>query len=424
MPKLQLHHRLSDDQVKAILNKYTNKEISAKEARQYLEISKSRFYQIIPMYEDNPINFSIQYERSKATRTLNPVIEKNILKELKVEKEKIIDNPDVPTKRYNYSYIQNLLEQEYQQTVSVPTIISRAKDYGFWKAKPPKRIHDREILTNFTGELIQHDSSFHLWAPDSNQKWYLITSLDDYSRALLYADFWLRETTWYHILALQSVFLSYGLPFAYYADQHRIFRYVKNRDKNSPWANYTKFTDDVDPQWKQVLKDCEVKPIYALSPQAKGKIERPYQWLQDHIVRTCVRQNITSITEARKVLQYEVKQYNYKRVHSTTGEIPMIRFQKAIKGQKSLFRDFTLKQPFQSIKDIFCLRVERQVNAYRKISLSGLKIIVPSIPPREKVELRLYPDLKTGVTEIRFWFKGHLTGSQKVKSKDLPIVQF
>lgn len=424
MSKSQLHHRLSDEQVKAILNKYTNKEISAKEARQYLEISKSRFYQIIPTYEDDPINFSIKYERIKATRTLNPVIEKNILKELKVEKEKIIDNPNVPTKRYNYSYIKQLLNEQYNQDAALSTIISRAKDNGYWTKKPPKKIHDREVLTNFVGELIQHDSSFHLWAPDSNQKWYLITSLDDYSRALLYADFWLRETTWYHILALQSVFLTYGLPFAYYADQHRIFRYVKNRDKNSPWTNYTKFTDDVDPQWKQVLKDCEVKPIYALSPQAKGKVERPYQWLQDHLVRTCVRQNITNITEVRKVLKDEVKQYNYKRIHSTTGEIPMIRFQRAIKEQKSLFRDFAIKSPFQSVKDIFCLRVERQVSAYRKISLNGLEIAVPGIPPREKVELRLYPDLKIGITEIRFWFKGHLTGTQRVKTQDLPIVQF
>ena len=240
----------------------------------------------------------------------------------------------------------------------------------------------------------------------------------------MYADFWSRETTWYHILALSGVFLTYGLPFAYYADQHSIFRYVKNRDKQSPWNQYTKFTDDVDPQWRQVLKDCEVKPIYALSPQAKGKIERPYQWLQDHIVRTCVRQGVTTITEARKILQYEVKQYNYKRVHSTTGEIPMIRFQRAIKEQKSLFRDFVLKSPFQSVKDILCLRIERQVNAYRKISLSGLEINVPGVPPREKVELRLHPDIKTGVTEVKFWFKGHLTGTQRVKTKDLPIVQF
>jgi hypothetical protein len=46
--------------------------------------------------------------------------------------------------------------------------------------------------------------------------------------------------------------------------------------------------------------------IYALSPQAKGKIERPYQWLQDRIVRTCAREDIRTIEKAREVLKYEV----------------------------------------------------------------------------------------------------------------------
>lgn len=419
----QLHKRLSDDQVKAILSKYTNKDLTAKEAIQYLEVSRSRFYQLIGEYQDNPRGFSVRYARTKPTRTLDPTTEENILKELKVEKEKIIDNPHVTTDQYNYSYIQQQLHKTHGQTASLSTIINRAREHGYWKPKPPKKIHDREVVTNYVGELIQHDSSHHLWAPDGSVKWYLITSLDDYSRALLYADFWTRETTWYHILALQSVFLKYGLPFAYYADQHAIFRYVHDRDKNNPWHTYRKFTDDVDPQWKMVLKDCKVKAIYALSPQAKGKIERPYRWLQDHVVRTCVRNGITSITEARQILKYEMQQYNWKRMHSTTGEVPMIRFERAIKEQKTLFRDFVLQPPFQSVKDVFCLRIERTVDSYRKVSLKGFELRVPGVPPRQTVELRLYPGLKTGLTKIRFWWNGTFMGSQRVKNEDLPIVQ-
>jgi hypothetical protein len=41
-----------------------------------------------------------------------------------------------------------------------------------------------------------------------------------------------------------------------------------------------------------------VKVTYALSPQAKGKIERPYGWLQDRLIRTCVREDATDITIA------------------------------------------------------------------------------------------------------------------------------
>jgi len=38
----------------------------------------------------------------------------------------------------------------------------------------------------------------------------LITSIDDYSRYLLYAVLLEKETSWAHIIALQSVFLHFG----------------------------------------------------------------------------------------------------------------------------------------------------------------------------------------------------------------------
>jgi len=147
---------------------------------------------------------------------------------------------------------------------------------------------------------------------------------------------------------------------------------VKDRDKHSPWNNFTKFTDDVDPQWKQVLLDCKSGVTYALSPQTKGKVERPYQWMQDHIVRTCVREGITDIEDGKMILQAEVKNYNFKRIHSTTKEIPDIRFRNAIKNNQTMFREFKLESPFQSARDIFCLRATRTVDAYRKISIKGL----------------------------------------------------
>ena len=87
-----------------------------------------------------------------------------------------------PLRSYNYSYIKDRLEREYKQKVSLSTIIDRARKNDFYLRKPKRTVHDREVLTNYAGELIQHDSSYHLWAPNAQEKWYLITSLDDYSR--------------------------------------------------------------------------------------------------------------------------------------------------------------------------------------------------------------------------------------------------
>lgn len=166
-----------------------------------------------------------------------------------------------------YSYIKDILERDYGQKVSLPTIIDRAKRCNFYFPRPKIKAHEREVLTNYPGELIQYDSSHHQLSPYA-PKWYLITSLDDFSRFILYAILIEKETSWEHILALGYVLLNYGLPLHYYMDIHSVFRFVQGRD--SYWRNHYLMTREVSPQWKQVLDDCQVEVIYPLSPPGEG----------------------------------------------------------------------------------------------------------------------------------------------------------
>lgn len=417
----QLHKKFTTSQLKDIFGKFDSRLIDLKTALTILGIKRSGFYKILAQYKKDPENFSVEYKRKTSNRTLDKSIQKVILDELKCEKEKIIDNPKVPTTRYNYTYVKNLLSHKHDIQVSVPTIIKQAKLYGFYKARIKSKIHDREVLTNYAGELIQHDSSYHLFAPDSRVKWKLITSLDDHSRKILFGDLYERETTTTHIHAFEHVALRYGLPLKYYVDQHSIFRYVHDRDKYSLHMKFSKFTDDTSPQWKQVLESCNVEVIYALSAQAKGKVERPYQWLQDHLVRTCVREGITKINDAKIVLKDEIKNYNSKRVHSTTGEIPDIKFNRSLR-KGHVFREFEVPKPYNSIKDVFCLRINRIVNAYRKVSLGGFEMKVPKADPKMYVQLHLRVDEIKKVTEVRFWHKEQFLGHQIVKSSDLTLI--
>jgi len=416
----QLHKNFTDDQVKSLFEKYSKGEIKLNYILQILRIKRSRFFELLTRYRNNPDNFSIQYERNTSNYRIDREIEANIIQELQIEKD-LIKAKEVPIKCYNYSYIKDLLEQKYSQKVSLPTIIDRAKRNNFYFLRPKRKAHDREVITNYPGELIQHDCSHHLFAPYAAGKWYLITSIDDYSRLILYAVLVERETTWEHILALEAVLLKYGFPLAYYVDSHSIFRFVQGRD--SFWRNHYKLTDEADPQWKQVLEDCRIKVTYALSPQAKGKIERPYRWIQDRLVRTCYRENVRVIPEGQLILNNLLQRYNFRIVHSTTGEIPYIRFQRALREKRSLFREFRIMPPFLSTKDIFCLRVERMVDSYRKVSINNLELKVPAAPLHEKIQLRIIPDKESGISEVRFWYRDNFLGSQKVKNTDLNLVQ-
>ena len=417
----QLHKKFTDSQVKELMERYLKKEIKRSYLQEILGVKRRRFCVLVKQYRENPDSFSIQYKRKGKTRCLSPTIEKNILKELRFEK-KLIKDKGVPLKSYNYSFIKSQLETKYNQTAALSTIIDRAKKNDFYLKKPKRKAHDREVLTNYAGELIQHDSSFHKWSPYANEKWYLITSIDDFSRFMLYANLIKKESTWTHIMALQALFLKHGLPMSIYADSHSIFRFVQSRD--SVWRRHALLTDEASTQWKQVLNDCNVKYIPALSPQAKGKIERPYRWIQDHLVRICARDNIKDIRQARTVLADEINSYNYKRIHSTTKEIPYKRFQNALNEKKSLFREFSLKPPFTSIRDIFCLRIQRTVNQYRKISINNVAIKANYVPIGSRAELRIYANAKTGLSDIRIWHNNKFMGYQKAKTKNLKLVHF
>jgi len=147
----QLHKRFSAEEVKMLLEKYLDEKVKLIYILEILKVKRSRFFELIKEYKKNPDSFSIQYKRKSATRRISDEVEKNIINELKKEK-KLIEDKEIPVTFYNYSYIKDQIYQNYEQKVSLPTII------------------DREILTNYIGELIQHDSSHHKFPPYADKK--------------------------------------------------------------------------------------------------------------------------------------------------------------------------------------------------------------------------------------------------------------
>jgi hypothetical protein len=417
-----IYKRLSKEQIFAILDKYLE-GVSSKETRLKLGIKKTQFFSLLSKYRKDGKDTDVKPKREYTGRKIDSKSEEKIIEELKKEQELIL-NRDITIKHYNYSAVRDALKDKHNISVSVPTIISRAKQNDFYLKKKERKIHDRVVLTDFIGELIQHDSSHHLWSPYMENKLYLITSLDDYSRRLLFADFYEHESSWTHIEALQSVFTLFGCPLKYYPDQHSIFRYVKDRDKERIWSNYSKFTDDISPQWKTVLETCSVGITYALSPQAKGKIERPYRWLQDRIVRIAAKEKLTTISELREVLQDLVDKYNNTWVHSTTKEIPVERFENALNGNCFLFKPLSTVLPNTDLKDIFCFKFKRKVDSYKRISFDSQTFELPKAKPLVEVDIHISPDFDTGTAILRFWQDGVFLDERRVKISDLKMVRF
>ena len=122
----QVHKRLSDEQVRMILGRYTTKELTAAEAMELLGLKRRQFFEWAQRYRKDPDGFSVQYSRKEKNRKLDGTVNRHILEELVIEKA-LIDDPALPIRFYNYSYIQDQIMKNYQEKVSLPTIIDRAK---------------------------------------------------------------------------------------------------------------------------------------------------------------------------------------------------------------------------------------------------------------------------------------------------------
>jgi hypothetical protein len=410
----QLHRRFTSEQITVLLQGYCQGVLSRSEVQRMLDIGKTRFFALVKDYRQGQETFSIAYHRTTPSR-LSAAVEAQVEQALLQEKE-MVENPDLPISGYNYSAVRDRLSKKGTR-LSLTTIINRANRLGCYKPRKKRKVHDREVLTACIGALVQHDASTHLWSPYATEKWALITSIDDFSRMLLFADFFPKETTWAHIQATQTLMQTYGLPLCYYVDCLRVFRFVQGRD--SIWRKHVLQTDDVDTQWRKMMRILGVDVAYALSPQAKGKVERPYRWLQDRIVRTCALEKLTTIQEVRAALRQEVQRYNNHQVHSTTKEIPSTRFEKAKSAGNTLFRPCLLPKPYTSPKDVFCLRQTRRVNGHRSISLSNHRIEVPNVSLYEYVDIHLIPDTLKQIMEVRIWHDDKM-----IHSLHLPLGDF
>ena len=157
------------------------------------------------------------------------------------------------------------------------------------KRRKEKRVFQlRERRPRF-GELIQIDGSPHDWFEGRGPRCTLIVFIDDATGRLTALQFASTETTRSYLCALKSHVLAHGCPLAFYSDRHGIFR-VNAKDAQS---------GDGKTEFGRVVERLEIELINALTPQAKGRVERANQTLQDRLIKEMRLGGISSIEDAQ-----------------------------------------------------------------------------------------------------------------------------
>jgi transposase len=149
---------------------------------------------------------------------------------------------------------------------------------GLWKPKRAKAVatHQMRERRACVGELVQIDGSDHAWFEERGPRCTLLVFIDDASGQLMELWFVGHESFFGYGEAARHYFLRYGRPIAFYSDKHGIFRVNQSQD-GATGAGITQFG--------RAMQALDVQILCANTPQAKGRVERANQTLQDRLVK-------------------------------------------------------------------------------------------------------------------------------------------
>ena len=218
--------------------------------------------------------------------------------------------------------------------------------------------HSRRPRSAYFGEMIQMDASVHLWF--GSTKTHLHLAIDDSTGNIVGAYFDTQETLngYYHVF--HQILSTFGIPAMFYTDRRTVFEYKQSKSKNVEKDTFTQFS--------YACKQLGVEIKTTSIPQAKGRVERAFQTLQQRLPIVLRLAGVETIKEANVFLNSYIKKYNAK-------------FALPINSNKSVFE---MQPDLSTIHQTLAVISERTVDSghcikfknqyYKTIDSQGLQV--------------------------------------------------
>ena len=276
----------------------------------------------------------------------------------------------------NDTHLTEKLKEKEKINLSRPTVrrVLRTAGIAAVRKRGVKRHYKRRERKAQEGALLLWDGSPHRWFGEKFGEWSLMAAIDDATGKFLCGVFAGQEDAQSYLTCLRQIVLENGIPLSLYMDRHGIFR--RNDDH---WTVQEQLAGQQTPtQVTQALLALGVEPIFALSPQAKGRVERLFNTLQDRLVQELRLARITHPEQATLFVNGSFKtDFN-------------ARFAKPARESQAAWRPL----PKGVDVDRICsFRYEATVGNDNAVRLAGMILDIPAGPRRRgyakaRVELR------------------------------------
>ena len=282
-----------------VLNKLERREMRLAEAAQLLSLSVRHVKRLRASYHEEGAEALAHGNRGrKPVHAVGDDI-----------RHKIIELVQGEYAGFNQQHYTELLAGREGISVSRSTvrrILSGVGIHSPRKRRSPKHRKRRERYPQ-EGMLLQTDGSPHHWLGEKGSEISLIGAIDDATGKVPNALFREQEDSQGYVLLLQKIVETHGIPAAVYHDRHSIFE-RSTADKESIDEQLEGKRRPT--QFGRVMEELGINSISAMSPEAKGRIERLWGTFQGRLVNLLRLDKVDNIQEANKYLQIFLPDYN------------------------------------------------------------------------------------------------------------------
>lgn len=289
---------------------------------------------------------------------------------------------------FNDSHFTEMLVGHEDICLSRETVRRIRREEGI-KPKTKRRAgkyHKRRPRKASEGLMMLWDGSPHRWFGPDKEACCAMAAIDDATGKVVGLFFTEVECSWGYLELLRRVVTTHGVPASVYQDRHSSLK--RNDDF---WSIEEELAGRRDPtQVGSALSALGIEPIFAATPQAKGRVERLFKTLQDRLCAMLSLYGITTIAGANEYVEIFVREFNGK--FSVAAADTHSAWRKVRRGM--------------DLERVLSLEYESSVSNDNAIRFGGVVIDIPPGPGK-----RSYAGVKAEVRQL-------LDGSWRVYYKD------
>lgn len=277
-----------------VIQRLCEKRMSQKEAGTILNLSVRQIKRVLRGYREKGAAGLVSKHRGrKSNNRLAEDVKRKALNLLKTK-----------YKGFGPTLAHEKLVEKDKLKLSDESVRKLMIEENLWKPRKAKKVvvHQLRERRACFGELIQIDGSPHDWFEGRAEACVLLVFIDDATGQLVQLCFVESESFFSYCQAAEGYFRQYGKPVAFYSDRHGIFRV------NVP----SRGSGEALTQFGRAMQELEIQIICANSPQAKGRVERVIQTLQDRLPKEMRLRGIAHMRDGNAYLPEFLQDFNQR----------------------------------------------------------------------------------------------------------------